>query len=284
MKYWIFKIVGILGLFLTPFIYIGYADKYLMGENVYFIEEWVLVYQSLLILFLIITLAGFARPIARLKALIDFHFDFEDDQELEDYPKLHTFAIIKRIVFWTASFGGIALGIMTTWFPALNNYIVGYLICAASLIILLALINIIICICKQINPIYSDIAVIFAIVGFALYLLLPMWGASYLFTMIICSPIFAIALLYLAFAADDLISFDEVFDWICADEYNEYYKKLCEREKEQEAKKELSENKQAKQNKIQVKQTKRAEKKETKQAIKTEKKTNKTKNEYNKER
>ena len=276
MKYWIFKIVGILGLFLTPFIYIGYADKYLMGENVYFIEEWVLVYQSLLILFLIITLAGFARPIARLKALIDFHFDFDDDQELEDYSKLHTFAIIKRIVFWTASVGGVAIAIMANWFPVMNDYIIGYLIVAASLIVLLALINIIICICKQINPIYADIGVIFAIVGFVLYLLLPEWGVSYLFTMIICSPIFAIALLYFAFAADDLISFDEVFDWVCADEYNEYYKKLCEREKEQEAKEELSAHKQAKQKKIETKQTKRAEKKETKQAIKTEKKTNKT--------
>ena len=279
MKYWILKIVGILGLFFTPFIYIGYADQHLESMNSrYMNAQWGFVYEGLLIFFLLITIAGFARPIAKLKALIDFHFDFDDDQDLDGYPKLHTFAIIKRIIFWTVSFGALALVIMSNWFPVLNDYIVGSLIFVASLNILLSLINIIICICKQINPIYADIAVIFGIIGLVLYFVLPELGVLYILTMIIVSPIFAVALLYIAFAVDDLISFDEVFDWICADEYNVYYKKLCEKEKEQEAKKELSAHKQAKQKKIENKPIVRAEKKQAKQTKREEKQNKKTEN------
>lgn len=272
MKYWIFKIIGILGLVFTPFIYLGYYDQYLAGINSRYMDvEWLYTYEALLIVFLIITIAGFARPIARLKALIDFHTDFDDDQELEDYPKLRIFAVVKRCVLWVAIIGFVVLAILANWVPALSKGSIYYLIASLTLSAILALVNIIICICKQINPIYADIGVLFAIIGVALFFHLDMWGVTHIVILVVTSPIFAIALLYLAFAADDLISADEVFDWVCADEYNEYYKKLCEKEKEQEAQKELSAHKQAKQNKIQVKQTKRAEKKETKQTQKTKK-------------
>ena len=93
-----------------------------------------------------------------------------------------------------------------------------------------------------------------------------------MFVMLINAPLLAVGLLYIFFSKDDMLSAYEVFDWFCADEYNDYYNMLCAREKEQEAKNELSNHKQAKQKKIETTKTKIAEKKETKQVKKTEKK------------
>ena len=265
LKYLIFKIVGILGLIVTPVVCIGYYDEHLNELNSRYMDvEWLYGYEGLLILFLLITIAGFARPIARLKALIDFHTDFDDDQELDGYPKLYKFAIVKKVMLGVSVGGSVLLAILAGKFSAIDNILIYLIVGLFSINILLALINIIICLCMRINPIYFDIGVIFAIVGVGLFFFMEDKGISFLIVSMATAPIFAIALLYLAFAAEEHISADEVFDWFLDDEYNDYYKKLCDREKAQKADDELSEHKKAKQEKITEKQTAKAEKKQCK--------------------
>ena len=272
MKYWIFKIIGIIGILFTPFIYLGYEQQHLANiDSLYMPYRWLEGCLILLVVFVLLTIAGFSRSIARIKALIDFHFDFDDDQDLDGYPKLHVFKIVRRVLFWVMIGSILLMLILTNWFSVFETLVVYFSIVSAGLVVLLAIINIIICLCKKIEPLYGDIGIIFLVVAIFLYFALQTWGVNYMFVMLINAPLLAVGLLYMLFSKDDMLSAYEVFDWFCADEYNKYYKMLCDREKEQESKKELSNNKKAKQNKIETKQTKRAEKKETKQAIKTKK-------------
>ena len=277
MKYWIFKIIGIIGILFTPFIYLGYEQQHLAGSDSWLMPiRWLEGCLILLIVFTLITIAGFSRSIARLKALIDFHFDFDDDQDLDGYPKLYVFKIVRRVLFWVIIGAIVLMLVLSNWFSVFGTVVVYFAIAGAGLVVLLALINIIICLCKKIEPLYGDIGTIFLIVAIFLYFALQTWGVNYMFVMIINAPLLAVGLLYIFFSRDDELSAYEVFDWFCADEYNDYYNMLCEREKEQEAKNELSNHKQAKQKKIETTKTKIAEKKETKQVKKTEKKNAKS--------
>ena len=99
MKYLILKIIGIAGLVITAlcsdyFINEFLSDEYSSRTSICFIE----VYGLLLIVFLLITIAGFSRTIARIKALIDFYTDFDDDPDLDGYPKLRIYKIFRLVM------------------------------------------------------------------------------------------------------------------------------------------------------------------------------------------
>lgn len=96
MKYWIFKIVGILGLVVTPIILDSFYNVVVEMESLYARRTWYELCTVLLVVFLVITLAGFARSIAKIKAWIDFHTDFDDDQELDGYPGVKIYAFVKK--------------------------------------------------------------------------------------------------------------------------------------------------------------------------------------------
>ena len=265
MKYWIFKIIGILGILFTPFIYLGYEQQHLANSNSRFMSiYWFEGCLILLVVFVLMVIAGFSRSIARIKALIDFHFDFDDDQDLDGYPKLNVFRIVRRVLFWVCVGVIIFMLIMTNWFSVYEKIVAYFAMISAILIVLLALINIVICLCKKIEPLYGDIGIIFLLIAVFLYFALQIWGINYMFIMLINAPLVAVGLLYIFFSKDDKLSAYEVFDWFCADEYNKYYKMLCDKEKDQESKDELSKNKQAKQKKIENKSIVRAEKKQAK--------------------
>lgn len=277
MKYLVLKIIGILGLVVTPIIMngsYGYVEDF---GSILARKSWFEAYELLLIVFLVITMAGFARSIAKMKATFDFYTDFDDDQHLDFYPKIKVYSFVKKIMTILAVVAIIVLSILREDIAAIDKNYNCIMLVITGVVFALYLASIITCLVAKVAPLYYDRAVVLIIIGIAIEEVMMYFGCKWIIAMMIPSPIYAFAILYLASALDDFISIEEVFDWICDDEYNKHYKKLCDREKEKEEKKELSEHRQNKKAKIETKQTVRAEKKKVKQEQKEEKKSSKKK-------
>ena len=222
-------------------------------------------------------MAGFARSIAKIKAWIDFHTDFDDDQELDGYPKVKIFAFVKKIAGIVLLVAIIAVSAMRDHVAFVaNNYTLIIIILVATLL-LLFLANIVICLIMKIVPLHYDMAVVLGTIGVVIEIAFIYFGIARIYAMIITVPLYAFAALYFSTVFDEFITIDELFDWICDDTYDEYYKELCEKEKAQKEKQELSINKQAKQKKIENKVIVREEKRQLKQTKKLQKKSLKKK-------
>lgn len=238
MKYLILKIIGIAGLAVTAFcsdyfIKQFLSDEYSSRSSFVFIE----LYGLLLVIFLLITIAGFARTIAKVKAFIDFHTDFDDDEDLDGYPKLRIYKIFRLIMFFiTLAFVIVSSILMeqVSFFKENIYYIVASSIC---LVFALSFLNIIMCLIARVVPLKFDWAIIYSMIAIVLYFMLPYWGCKESISKLILAPIVALALLYFAFANEEYISADLLFDSLFRDEYNSYYKKLCDKEKQQKDKK-----------------------------------------------
>ena len=145
-----------------------------------------------------------------------------------------------------------------------NNY--GTIMFAlVGVLFALFLASIIVCLIMRIVPLYYDIAVVLTMIGLAINFAFDYYGIAHIYAMMASVPLYAIAALCISTVFDEFISIDELFDWICDDKYDEYYKELCEREKAKNAKQELSVHKQAKQKKIENKPAVRQEKKQKKE-------------------
>ena len=236
MKYLILKIIGIGGLIIMALTGNYFIEQFLTDtsrSSYVYIE----LYGILLVLFLIITIAGFSRIIARIKAFIDFHTDFDDDEDLDGYPKLRIYKIFRLVIFFvTLAFVVVSL-ILTNYVSFFKENI--YYIVASSIcfVFLLSFLNIIMCLITKVVPLKFDWAIIYSMIAIILYFMLPYWGCKEMVTKFILAPIVALALLYFAMANDDLISADILFDNLFRDEYDDYYKKLCEKEKQQKGNK-----------------------------------------------
>ncbi|MBQ8425486.1 MAG: hypothetical protein IJX17_05650 [Clostridia bacterium] len=236
MKYLIFKIIGILGLVATPFISKAYEEVVKPSYSVFKEAYWFDLYSFLLVIFFIITLAGFSRSIAKIKAFIDFHTDFDDDPDLDGYPKLRVFSIIKKIILITSVVGVVISAILTGFIPFFKDNIYYIVTSALCLVFAITLINIIACLIMKIIPLKLDWAVFYAVIAFVLYYMLPYWGCEDNLKSIILSPIIALSLLNFLFVTEEYISADELFDWLYRDEYESFYKKLCDKENKQKEK------------------------------------------------
>lgn len=268
MKYLIFKIIGILGLVATPIIMNSLYPLVKESGSIVARETWFEGCEILLIVFLIITMAGFSRFIAKMKAYIDFYTDFDDDQHLECYPKLKIYSFIKKIVAIISIVAIIVISILKEKVAFItNNY--NYIILAiVSLVLVLFLINIIICFAIKVVPLHFDISIVLTIVGFALESMLIYFGCSQVVSMLITAPIFAFATLYFACACDDYISIDELFDWLCYDYYKNYYSMLCEKENSQNSKEKIEK-------KVNVRNTRKTTRKNKKENKSNKKQSNK---------
>lgn len=282
MKYWIFKIVGILGLVVTPIILDSFYNVVVEMESLYARRTWYELCTILLVVFLVITLAGFARSIAKIKAWIDFHTDFDDDQELDNYPGVKIYAFVKKIAGIVLLVAIIAVSAMNNHVEFVTNNYGTIIIVLVATLLLLFVANIVICLIMRIVPLHYDMAVVLGALGFIIEISFIYLGIARIYSMLASVPFYAFAALYFSTVFDEFITIDEVFDWLCDDMYDEYYKKLCDKEKAKNAEKELSANKQAKQKKIENKPIVRAERKEAKQVKKTEKKTAKQTKKTNK--
>jgi hypothetical protein len=232
MKYWILKIIGIAGLVITAFcsdyfINEFLSDEYTSRSSFLFIE----LYGLLLILFLVITIAGFSRTIARIKAIIDFYTDFDDDPDLDGYPKLRIYKIFRLVMLFVIAAFVIVSLILTnsvSFFKENIYYIVASSIC---FVFALSFLNIIMCLIARVVPLNFDIAIIFSLIAVVLYFMLPYWGCNDKISKLILAPIIALALLHFAFSNDDYFLADFIYDDLIRDEYDSYYKKLCDKEK-----------------------------------------------------
>lgn len=261
MKYWILKIIGILGLIATPIVLNATYNDVIDMNSIVARKTWHEGCIILLVVFLVITMAGFARSIAKIKAWIDFHTDFDDDQELDGYPKVKIFSFVKKIVAIVLVVAMIVFLVMNEKVAFVtNNYgTIKFIFLAVLFVLFLA--SIVLCLIMRIVPLYYDVAIVCAIMGIAIDTMFTHFGIAYIYAAIVSVPLYAVSAICVSTVFNEFITIDEVFDWICDDTYDEYYKELCEREKAKEVKQELSKNKQAKQKKIENKHTIREQKK-----------------------
>lgn len=264
MKYWILKIIGILGLIATPIVLNATYNDVIDMNSIVARKTWHEGCIILLVVFLVITMAGFARSIAKMKAWIDFHTDFDDDQELDGYPKVKIFSFVKKIVAIVLVVAMIVFLVMNEKVAFVtNNYgTIKFIFLAVLFVLFLA--SIVLCLIMRIVPLYYDVAIVCAIMGIAIDTMFIHFGIAYIYAAIVSVPLYAVSAICVSTVFNEFITIDEVFDWICDDTYDEYYKELCEREKAKEVKQELSKNKQAKQKKIENKHTIREQKKQSK--------------------
>ena len=267
MKYWIFKIIGILGLIGTPFFCNFYFDRYVDPYVIEGLLDWLIMYGLLLVVFLLLTIAGFSRPIARLKAWFDFHTDFDDDSDFDWHPKLGVYTLVKRITEASLIFVFAVVLILTGFVPFFAKNIEIIYFSMAGVIFVMTLISIISCLVAKILTLKFDWGLMYAIIAISLALLLPKWGCSVVVTTMIVAFIAAISLLYFALASEEYISAEEIFDWLFHDEYYDYYAKLCEREKEQDAEAKVEKRFHARNTRINNKKLKKEEKKTKKEKL-----------------
>lgn len=235
MKYWILKIVGILGLVATPIIMNSLYPFVKETGSIVARETWFQGCEIFLILFLVVTMAGFSRSIAKIKAFIDFHTDFDDDQDLDGYPKLKIYSFVKKILAIVSVVAIIVISLLRKKVAFIDNNLKYIVFSIVAVVFVLFLVNIIICFAKKIVPLHFDTSIVFAIFAFVLEALLIHFGCNEIVAALISVPFFALAALYFACSIDELISIDELFDWLCYEEYEKHYSMLCEKEKSQEA-------------------------------------------------
>lgn len=263
MKYWILKIIGILGLIATPIILNATYDDVAALNSIVASRTWNEGCIILLVLFLVVTMAGFARSLAKIKAWIDFHTDFDDDQELDGYPKVKVFSFVKKIVAIVIVVAMIVFVVLNNKVEFVTNNYSKIMFVFVAVLFVLFLASIIVCLTMKIVPLYYDVAVVCAIIGFAIDSIFIYVGIERVYAMIASVPLYAISAICVSTVFNEFITIDEFFDWICDDKYDEYYKELCEKEKQV-----LSKNKQAKQQKIENKPVVREKKKQAKQVKK----------------
>ena len=261
MKYWILKIIGILGLIASPIVLNATYDDVVTFDSIVARRTWHEGCIILLVLFLVITMAGFARSIAKIKAWIDFHTDFDDDQELDGYPKVKIFSFVKKIVAIVIVVAMIALSVMKNKVDFVTDNYSRIMFILVAVLFVLFVASIIVCLIMRIVPLYYDVAVVCAIIGIAIDSIFLYYGIARIYSAIASVPLYAVSALCVSTIFDEFITIDDIFDWICDDTYDEYYKKLCDKEK---ATKELSKNKQAKQKKIENKRVVKEQKKHSK--------------------
>ena len=263
-KYLIFKILGFALLFATPLIYSSYYDAYLAEESFYYMNiQWLYTCEFLMVAALLLIAAGFARSIAKVLAFIDFHTDFDDDQELEDYPRIQRYSIIKRIVMLASLAIALVLSVVSGYVPAVADVIADIWVVVAVIILAMAIVNIIVCLCAQVTPLYFDISTLFFVISVWLFFAMISWGVLPVVISIVTSLPCAIAVLYAAIASEEFISAEEIFDKLFYEDYKAYYAKLCEKEKAAEAKANMD---------------KRLARKQVRKNAKAEEKTQKIKN------
>ena len=239
MKYLIFKIIGILGLIGTPILMNFLYPAVKETGSIVARETWFEGFEILLIVFLIVTMAGFARSIAKIKAYIDFHTDFDDDQHFDFYPKLKIYSFVKKIVAIVSVVAIIVLSSLKEKVEFVGNNYHYLMFSIVALVFALFLINIIICLILKVVPLYFDRSIVYVIVGFVIEYALMHFGCSEIIASVVAVPFFALSALLFACACDDFISMDELFDWLCYEDYVKHYSMLCEKEKLQEAKEKM---------------------------------------------
>lgn len=234
LKYLILKIVGILGIVAATIIWDYFVSFY--ERDSYYRYVVVSLMQIALLVFSLITIAGFSRIIARAKAIIDFHTDFDYDPDLDGYPRLKKYLYVKNIVLCVLAALLVVVSLISRKIEALADIQKYFFMASLAVAFITTLIGVISFFVVKVETKKFEMGLFYLFLLAILSTVLAHFECSYLVMMIFTTPLFSVALICFALSSDDGIFFEDIIDNLLDEEYTSYYAELCRREKEQEKK------------------------------------------------
>lgn len=257
------------------------------------------IYITLLSFFALLSILGFTQVVAKIKAAFDFFFpyiddNFDDDPDMDDYPKLRIGYYIRNTITVLISSVYPICRIINIFNPFLTSALdTKIIISLCSAVALIFLVFVIIRLCMKIKRSPFDYAVISLCIFFGLTAFLTFKNYSTRTIIFSTAPFLILSFVYFFLCWEDCdIFLIDIFD----DEYFDFYYKLIDIEKkikEKKGKKEkleklerkdnlISNRKNAKHKKIDTKKTVKKDKKDKKTQKKTAKKEEKVQKKANK--